>query len=155
VTFVLQDLSGTRFTLDIASIPAGSTIKAVVAPDAANGFIPYYRQQTNQNYWFTYLESSRTLYFAYNVCAEQAGLRLRSSTINSGLPSTPSRWNTSSLMCVTTPAATQPCSTRSLVPAQHGQAAFSVRSPSSSSVAVRIPQPSLTPLRSVKRRRCS
>jgi len=74
VNFVLQDLSGTRFTLDIASIPAGSTIKAVVAPDAANGFIPYYRQQTNQNYWFTYLESSRTLYFAYNVCAEQAGL---------------------------------------------------------------------------------
>ena len=64
VTFVLQDLSGTRFTLDIASIPAGSTIKAVVAPDAASGFIPYYRQQTNQNYWFTYLESSRTLYFA-------------------------------------------------------------------------------------------
>ena len=74
VTLVLQDLSGTRFTLDIASLPGGSTIKAVAVPDAATGFIPYYRQQTNQNYWFTYIESSRTLYFAYNVCAEQAGL---------------------------------------------------------------------------------
>ena len=74
VTFVLQDLSGTRFTLDIASLPSGSTTKAVMAPDAATGFIPYYRQQTNQNYWFTYIESSRTLYFAYNVCAEQTGM---------------------------------------------------------------------------------
>ena len=74
VTLVLQDLSGTRFSLDIASLPGGSTIKAVAVPDAATGFIPYYRQQTNQNYWFTYIESSRTLYFAYNVCAEQAGL---------------------------------------------------------------------------------
>ena len=74
VTFVLQDLSGTRFTLDIAPLPGGSTIKAVAVPDAATGFIPYYRQQTNQNYWFTYIESSCTLYFAYNVCAEQAGL---------------------------------------------------------------------------------
>ena len=76
VTLVLQDLSGTRFTLDIASLPSGSTTKAVMVPDAATGFIPYYRQQTNQNYWFTYIESSRTLYFAYNVCAEQTGLPL-------------------------------------------------------------------------------
>ena len=55
--------------------PGGSIDPSgIAAPDAATGFIPYYRQQTNQNYWFTYIESSRTLYFAYNVCAEQAGL---------------------------------------------------------------------------------
>jgi uncharacterized protein (TIGR03437 family) len=74
VRFVLEDLSGSRFTLDVASLDPGGSTKGVAAPDANTGFIPFYRQQTNQNYWFTYIESSRTLYFAYNVCAEQPGL---------------------------------------------------------------------------------
>ena len=74
VRFVLEELDGTRFALDIASLDPGASLNAVAAPASSAGFIPYYQQQSNQNYWFTYIESSRTLYFAYNVCAEQPGL---------------------------------------------------------------------------------
>jgi uncharacterized protein (TIGR03437 family) len=71
---LLLDLNGTRLTLDVASIDLASFPTLAASPDAATGFIPYYRQHGDQNYWFTYIESSRTLYFAYNVCEEQAGL---------------------------------------------------------------------------------
>jgi uncharacterized protein (TIGR03437 family) len=74
VPFVLEDLAGTRFTLDIASLDPAQSVKGTFAPNPATGFTPYYQQHTDQNYWFTYIESSRTLYFAYNLCANQAGL---------------------------------------------------------------------------------
>jgi hypothetical protein len=67
VPFVLEDRTG-RFTVDIASLPPGTP--AAVLPDAA-GFTPFWRQHTDRNYWFTYVPSSKLLYFAYNVCREQ------------------------------------------------------------------------------------
>ena len=72
VRFVLEELSGNRFTLDVASLDPGGSAKWVTAPDANTGFIPFYRQQTNRNYWFTYIESSRTLYFASWACSARA-----------------------------------------------------------------------------------
>jgi len=74
VTFVLQDAAGAQFTLDIASLAPGGSAALILAPDPAAGFTPFYLQQTNRNYWFTYIASSRTLYFAYNVCANMASL---------------------------------------------------------------------------------
>ena len=73
VRFVLEDAAG-RFTMDIASLEPGvNTVKGTLAPDPNSGFIPYWRQNTAQNYWFTYVAGSKMLYFAYNVCADQAG----------------------------------------------------------------------------------
>jgi uncharacterized protein (TIGR03437 family) len=71
VRFELQELSGERFELDVASLEPGQSVKLAAAPDPASGPNPLWRQHTDQYYWFTYLESSRTLYFAYNQCADQ------------------------------------------------------------------------------------
>ncbi|HKA00202.1 MAG TPA: hypothetical protein VKE70_27010 [Candidatus Solibacter sp.] len=73
VTFVLEDAAG-RFTLEVASLDPGTTAKLVSAPDPNAGFTALWRQHTDRYYWFTYVASSRTLYFAYNVCAEQSDL---------------------------------------------------------------------------------
>jgi uncharacterized protein (TIGR03437 family) len=73
VRFELEDIAGTQFTLDIASHASGVSVKGIFVPDGA-GFTPLWRQHLDQNYWFTYIESSRTLYFAYNQCAERADL---------------------------------------------------------------------------------
>src|SRR5215471_12679427 len=73
VRFELEDITGTRFTLDIASHASGVSVKGIFVPDGS-GFAPLWRQHTDQNYWFTYIDSSRTLYFAYNVWAERSDL---------------------------------------------------------------------------------
>jgi uncharacterized protein (TIGR03437 family) len=73
VPFGFEDLKGARFTLEIASSDPGKVVPATAAPDARAGFTPLWRQRTNENYWFTYLDSSRTLYFAYNACQEMPG----------------------------------------------------------------------------------
>lgn len=73
VTFVLEDTAG-RFTVDVASLDPGASTSRVSLPDPNTGFTPFWRQHTDRNYWFTYVASSRTLYFAYNVCEEQADL---------------------------------------------------------------------------------
>jgi hypothetical protein len=73
VTFVLEDAAG-GFTLDIASQTPGTAASQISKPDPSAGFTPLWRQHMDRNYWFTYIGSSRTLYFAYNVCAEQADL---------------------------------------------------------------------------------
>jgi uncharacterized protein (TIGR03437 family) len=74
VRFQLQDLRGECFTLDIASLNPGQSGSGIFAPDPKTGFIPLTRQRTSDNYWFSYIASSRTLYFAYNRCADQPGL---------------------------------------------------------------------------------
>lgn len=73
VRLELQDREG-AFALDVASArgPLGSTI--LPKPDEASGHMPLYQQNRNQNYWFAYLDSSRTLYFAYNACQEMPNL---------------------------------------------------------------------------------
>jgi hypothetical protein len=73
VPFVLEDRNG-RFTLDIASLAPGTTATSTLQPDPNTGFTPFWRQHTDRNYWFTYVPSSKLLYFAYNVCREQNDL---------------------------------------------------------------------------------
>ncbi len=60
--------------LDVASLDPGQSVTGTAAPDSRAGFIPLWRQRTSENYWYIYTASSRTLYVAYNVCADQAGL---------------------------------------------------------------------------------
>ena len=68
--WTFETIGGERFSLDIATIPQGS-ISGISLPDG-QGFKPPYQQNTTQNYWYTYLESTRTLYFAYNQCTDSA-----------------------------------------------------------------------------------
>ena len=68
--WTFETLAGEQFSLDIATIPQGS-ISGIGLPDK-QGFTPLYAQNTGQNYWYQYLESTRTLYFAYNQCTDSA-----------------------------------------------------------------------------------
>ncbi len=74
VSFVILDPTGKQYSLDIASLPPGTPRSFVVSPDPSSGFIPLARQHLDQNYWFTYLAGSGTLYFAYNLCEQMSGL---------------------------------------------------------------------------------
>jgi hypothetical protein len=73
VTFALEDRDG-AFSLDVASLDLGAAAQLTTAPDGTTGFTPLYQQHRDRNYWFTYIESSRTLYFAYNACQQMADL---------------------------------------------------------------------------------
>jgi uncharacterized protein (TIGR03437 family) len=73
VRFEFQDLTGATFTLDVAAGGPGQALAITPYPDPSSGFTPLYQQHRDRNYWFTYIESSRTLYFAYNQCAEMPG----------------------------------------------------------------------------------
>ena len=70
VHFVLQDQSGAQFTLDIPPLDPGQYAAQSTLPDPNTGFTPFARQSTSLNYWFTYVPSSRLLYFAYNACQQ-------------------------------------------------------------------------------------
>ena len=74
VHFVFQDLTGTQFAMDVDALAPGQTGSVKSLPDGGAGFVPLYQQNTNLNYWFTYVPSSRLLYFAYNSCANMANL---------------------------------------------------------------------------------
>jgi len=73
-SFTLQDIYGKVFTLDIAAVPLTASLNYVLNPDPAQGFLPLYRINTSQNYWFQYLDNIKTLYFAYNQAAEMPGV---------------------------------------------------------------------------------
>jgi hypothetical protein len=69
-----QDRSGATFAMEIDAIAPGPTVIGTAYPKRAEGFLPLYLQNGDRNYWFTYIESSRTLYFAYNKCSATPGL---------------------------------------------------------------------------------
>ncbi|MBZ5729016.1 MAG: hypothetical protein LAP87_29075 [Acidobacteriia bacterium] len=68
--YVVEDAFGARFTVEVTP----SFAAPVEAPDPAAGFVPYWRRNTGSAYWFTYLQSARTLYLAYNACQNIPGL---------------------------------------------------------------------------------
>jgi len=74
IRFVLQDLSGKQFSLDVQSLAAGITPALNSLPAGSAGFTPSYRRQIDQKYWFTYSEASHLLYVAYNQCANMTNL---------------------------------------------------------------------------------
>lgn len=77
-SFTLQDLSGKVFALDVAAVPLAASLNYVQNPDPAQGFFPLYRTNADQNYWFQYLDTTRTLYFAYNRASEMPGVPFES-----------------------------------------------------------------------------
>jgi hypothetical protein len=74
VRFEMQGRSGETFAIEVTALERGQAASVVPYPDPAAGFQALYRQNRNQNYWFTYIESSKTLYFAYNQCIQMPSL---------------------------------------------------------------------------------
>lgn len=62
--FTFERLDGTQFTLAINA----STEARISLLSAATGSIPDYLTNTSQNYWYSYSDATRMLYFKYNVC---------------------------------------------------------------------------------------
>ena len=69
--FVVEDLAGVRFELDVPSTFTPTLNLAV--PDPATGFTPLHRRNQSQFYWFIYLPTTGVLYLKYNVCREMPG----------------------------------------------------------------------------------
>ena len=70
VSYVLQDMTGAQFEIQVSPSPAD----LLWPPDTTNGFVPLWRLNFNLNYWFQYLPTTQTIYVAYNRCAEMADL---------------------------------------------------------------------------------
>jgi uncharacterized protein (TIGR03437 family) len=70
VTYTLQDLSGTQFQMPVSPSSAG----LLWPPDSTNGSVPLWRWNYGVNYWYQYLPTTQTIYFAYSICEEMPGL---------------------------------------------------------------------------------
>ena len=88
--WTFETLAGERFSMDLATIPQGS-ISGIGLPDG-QGFKALYQQNTTQNYWYTYLGSTRTLYFAYNRAPTRPPGHSARSRRKCSASSTPTRW---------------------------------------------------------------
>ena len=109
--WTFEALGGDQFSLDIATIPQGS-ISGIGLPDH-QGFTPLYAQNTAQNYWYTYLESTRTrTSLTTSVPTPPISRSARSRKSCSGF-SMPIQWIAWSSTCATIRAATVPSSIRS------------------------------------------
>ena len=73
-SFVAQSANGESLTVNIDSLFANETVSWLSLPDPAQVPTPLYRQHPELNYWFDYVDASRTLYFQYNVCQNRADL---------------------------------------------------------------------------------
>jgi hypothetical protein len=74
--WLLERADGSRFALQAPPIPPADY--TAYFGDPANAArpaqLPLYRKNQEDNYWFEYLEATRTLYFQFNRCAEMEGL---------------------------------------------------------------------------------
>lgn len=62
---VFQKRSGEQFTVAMTGAPPQQLVSYF---NQTPGFMPDFLRSTNLNYWFSYLPSSRMLYFKYNQC---------------------------------------------------------------------------------------
>jgi hypothetical protein len=68
VRLEIERAPGERHTLTVTPAERGASTPLRRMPDTAAGFVPLYQRNLSREYWFTYLENARTLYFAYNLC---------------------------------------------------------------------------------------
>jgi uncharacterized protein (TIGR03437 family) len=67
VGYVFQDLFGAQFTLQVS--PSNADLIWLPWGDAA-----LWRRNSGVNYWYQYLPTTQTIYFAYNSCSEMPDL---------------------------------------------------------------------------------
>lgn len=66
--FTFTNSMGRKASLTLKAVPAEATLKYISVLDQSK--VPLYLQKQNQNYWFEYLQESKTLYLNYNRCQE-------------------------------------------------------------------------------------
>jgi len=66
--------NGQRFSLTLRSLPANQQGKLLELPDGAVHELPLYLSDRETNYWFRYLDETRTFYIQYNSCEEMKSL---------------------------------------------------------------------------------
>jgi hypothetical protein len=70
MTLLLEDAAGARFSVPLAGSRSAAALVDVTA--ATGAAPPLFRQRTQENYWSTLIEDSRTLYLQYNRCQNAA-----------------------------------------------------------------------------------
>ncbi len=70
MTLLLEDAAGARFTVPLNGSRTTPSLVDVTA--VAGAALPLFRQRPQENYWFTLIEDSRTLYLKYNRCQNSA-----------------------------------------------------------------------------------
>lgn len=67
--FCFEDDSGNAFDVEIEAILNIGVPGGITLPDPEpEDVLPLYMQNSEQNYWFTYLADDRVVYVAYNAC---------------------------------------------------------------------------------------
>jgi hypothetical protein len=68
MTLALEDAAGARFGVRVSGSRRAPDLVDVTATTGAP--LPLYRQHSQENYWFTVLDDSRTAYLQYNRCQD-------------------------------------------------------------------------------------
>jgi hypothetical protein len=66
-TFWVDDASGARRSLDVGTAASATLVDLTTASGAS---LPLHRQRAEENYWFTLVAESRTLYVQYRRCQQ-------------------------------------------------------------------------------------
>lgn len=79
--FSFEDESGTEFDMEIAAVLISDLTMKITLPDPEpEDALPLYMQNSEQNYWFTYLADNRVVYVAYNDCENRPDQRFEQFT---------------------------------------------------------------------------
>lgn len=71
--FVVEATSGEIDTIKVKAFESGQTQDLQTALDLSGNKKPLFLQNLRKNYWFTFLDDSKTLYLQYNRCKNQKG----------------------------------------------------------------------------------
>ncbi|KAA8671806.1 S41 family peptidase [Clostridium sp. HV4-5-A1G] len=69
--FTFKDIHGNIFDLKVNSQSAEDFKNKFIAAGKPDSSYPLYRQKSNLNYWYEYVENKKLLYFKYNKCEEE------------------------------------------------------------------------------------
>jgi hypothetical protein len=70
--FTFETRTGESAELDLAPVNFADVQDDIIGQETDQDALPLYMQNGGQNYWYTYLEEDKTLYFKYNQCSEMA-----------------------------------------------------------------------------------
>lgn len=75
VIFTFKNSNDNDFTLEIKAIPNSDIKDIMIMDNPEDESNPLYRQHSDLNYWYKFLEDSKILYFKYNKClpSEKSG----------------------------------------------------------------------------------
>lgn len=79
LTFTFEDERGNLKDCFMKSYPFKESIDKLQLNKAkiTENRLPFYRKNADKNYWYEYVEASKTIYFNYNACREMEGESVR------------------------------------------------------------------------------